>query len=102
MRTTHTRSNVESQTLPPEVEIRSFEKTAVNAMCCAVAGLDSPAANDVSGTGLSPLDSPSLDKAAASFSGGQKIKVWGQSVNVSCSGDLAKREPVIVLLPGLR
>lgn len=91
-RTTYTRSNVESQILPPEVVIRSFEKTAVIAMCCAVAGLDSPAADDVSGTGSFPIDSPSsLDKAAANFSGVQKIKVRDRSVNVSCSGDLAKR-----------
>ncbi|MEU5991294.1 alpha/beta fold hydrolase [Spirillospora sp. NPDC047418] len=81
--------------------IRNIKKTAAIAMCCAVAGVGLTGCDDTSGTGSFPFDSESPEKAATDFTGVQKIKVGGQSLNVSCSGDLAADKPVIVLLPGL-
>ncbi|GAA1807488.1 alpha/beta fold hydrolase [Actinomadura chokoriensis] len=81
--------------------IRNIKKTTVVAICCAVVGAGLTGCDDISDTDAFPFDSPSPRKSAADFTGVQKIKVGGQSVNVSCSGDLAKKKPVIVLLPGL-
>lgn len=47
-----------------------------------------------------PLASPTRKSDAHPISGTKKIRIDGKSVNVSCSGDPVKGEPVIVLLHG--
>jgi thioesterase domain-containing protein len=77
---------------------RKFEQTAAIALCCAVAGTVLTGCGDE--TGAFPFGSPSEEKAAE-FIGAKQIEIKGRPVHVSCSGDLEKDEPVVVLLPGL-
>ncbi len=71
------------------------KKTAVIAMCCAVAGAGLTGCGDITDSDAFPFGS------AADFIGAKKIELDGRSVHVSCSGDLTEDEPVIVLMPGL-
>lgn len=79
---------------------RKLKASAVVALGCAVAGVglagcdgDAAAERDASAPATLKAD-------AALISGTKKISVGGQAVNVSCSGDQEKGEPVIVLLHG--
>lgn len=70
------------------------------ALGCTVAGAGLAGCAYDAGAVSKPLASVrKADKGL--LSGTQKIKVNGRSVNVSCSGRLAKGRPVVVLLPGL-
>ncbi|XVQ10473.1 alpha/beta fold hydrolase [Spirillospora sp. CA-255316] len=80
---------------------RKIKKSAVIAVCCAVAGAGLTGCKDTSVEDWDPFANPTARKAGADpFSGTKKINIAGKSVNVSCSGTLAKGKPVIVLMHG--
>ncbi|GAA0359868.1 alpha/beta hydrolase [Actinoallomurus spadix] len=79
--------------------LRNIKASAVIALSCAVAGAALTGCKADADAASNPLSHHKDDHSL--FSGTGKITVDGKSVNVSCSGDLAKRGPVIVLLPGL-
>ncbi|MEV5571903.1 alpha/beta hydrolase [Spirillospora sp. NPDC052269] len=78
--------------------IRQIKTAAVAAVCCTAVGAGLAGCEDDS---AADGGRSRAGKAAADpFSGTKKVVVGGKSVNVSCSGDLAKGRPVIVLLHG--
>ena len=89
---------------------RNHMTSAAITLCCAVAGVglvgcdDEPTATPAASaspsvtTSAPATEQPDDDKGL--FQGTKKIKVDGQSVNVSCSGQLAAGQPVVVLLHG--
>jgi pimeloyl-ACP methyl ester carboxylesterase len=79
---------------------RKLRKPAVVAVCCAVAGAGLTGCQGDSLENWDPLASTEGKAGADSFTGTKKINVAGKSVNVSCSGTLAKGGPVIVLMHG--
>jgi len=82
--------------------IRTVKASAVIALGCTVAGAGLAGCAYDAGAVAKPLASATVRKADKGLlSGTQKIKIDGRSVNVSCSGRLAKGRPVVVLLPGL-
>lgn len=92
---------------------RTRMTSAAITLCCAVAGVglvgceeESTASSDAS-AGSSATSSASAAERAdddksdkGPFQGTKKIKVGGQSVNVSCAGKLAAGQPVVMLLHG--
>jgi pimeloyl-ACP methyl ester carboxylesterase len=79
--------------------LRKFKAAAVTALCCTMVGAGLTGCDDSTGEDWDPFAS-TPKPAASSFTGTKAIKVGGKSVNVSCSGDAAKGEPVVVLLHG--
>lgn len=69
------------------------------ALCCTVLGAGVAGCDGESLENWDPL-APATRTAAAPISGTTKIDVAGRSVNVSCSGDPEKGEPVVVLMAG--
>lgn len=97
---------------------RKRRTSAMIALCCAVVGValvgceDEPSASSDASASPSATSSPTKqaddDKGAdgkgaddkGALQGSEKIDVAGQSVNVSCSGQPAKGQPVVMLLHG--
>ena len=92
---------------------RKRRTSTMIAVCCAVAGValvgcdDEPSASPDASASPSTTSSPTRqaddDKGAddkSALQGSEKIDVAGQSVNVSCSGQPAKGQPVVMLLHG--
>ncbi|MFD5896113.1 alpha/beta fold hydrolase [Streptomyces sp. NPDC060366] len=84
--------------------IRNGKASVAIALVCTVAGAGLVGCEEASSADSKPSASATTDGAGAddkgSFTGTEKIKVDGRSVNVSCSGDQAKGKPVVVLLHG--
>ncbi|MEU8394466.1 alpha/beta hydrolase [Nonomuraea sp. NPDC048892] len=83
--------------------LRTIKRSVVVALCCTaigagLAGCESDAMDDWDP--LAGTEQTEKKADAAPINGTQKIKVEGKQVNVSCSGDAAEGEPVIVLLHG--
>lgn len=82
----------------------TVRKSAVLALSCAVAGAllvgceDSSASEDKSES--SPSAASGEQSGDGLVSGTKKIKIDGQSINVSCTGKAAEGRPVIVLMAG--
>src|SRR3569833_76520 len=95
--------DAEAATISSEdIMIRTVKASAVIALGCTVAGAGLAGCAYDAGAVAKPLASATVRKADKGLlSGTQKIKIDGRSVNVSCSGRLAKGRPVVVLLPGL-
>ncbi|WP_197093470.1 alpha/beta fold hydrolase [Nonomuraea sp. SBT364] len=79
---------------------RRLKATVVAALCITVAGAGLAGCDSDSMDNWDPLAPATRKAEAAPISGPQKIEVAGRSVNVSCSGDVAEGEPVVVLLHG--
>ncbi|NDU76722.1 alpha/beta fold hydrolase [Actinomadura sp. DSM 109109] len=77
--------------------IRKFKAATLTALCCAVIGASLAGCID---DDWDPLASTDGKATADPIEGTEKIKVDGRSVNVSCAGDAAKDEPVVVLMHG--
>ncbi|MEU8355516.1 alpha/beta hydrolase [Nonomuraea sp. NPDC048882] len=83
--------------------LRTIKRSVVVALCCTaigagLAGCESDAMDDWDP--LAGTEQTEKKADAAPINGTQKIKVEGKQVNVSCSGDAAEGELVIVLLHG--
>ncbi|MFE7568435.1 alpha/beta fold hydrolase [Streptomyces sp. NPDC057539] len=81
---------------------RTLKATAVAATCCAVAGAGTIGYRNVTAEAQTHRASDTTARHGHddSFSGTKKIRVEGHSVNVSCSGHSAHRQPVVVLMAG--
>ncbi|MFD0899369.1 alpha/beta fold hydrolase [Actinomadura sediminis] len=77
--------------------IRAVKTAALAALSVAVLGAGLVGCDGESMENWDPFAS---GPKAASFTGSEKLDVDGKSVNVSCSGELADGEPVVVLLHG--
>ncbi|MBO2453089.1 alpha/beta hydrolase [Actinomadura barringtoniae] len=77
---------------------RTIKSSAVIAVCCAVASTGLAGCKDEDD--WDPLDSNAGKASADPFIGTKKFDVGGKAVNASCSGNVAKGEPVIVLMHG--
>lgn len=81
---------------------RNVKSTAVAAMLCAVTGAALAGCDEGSESEAeAPKSSANAEAGKEASSGAEKITVEGNSVNVSCSGEAAEDQPVVVLLPGL-
>lgn len=87
--------------------IRNGRASALIALCCTVAAVGLVGCEEGgSDAGSKPAASKTTDGAAdraddkALFTGTKKITADGRSVNVSCAGESADGEPVVVLLHG--
>lgn len=84
---------------------RNVKSTAVAALLCAVTGSVLAGCDEASESEAeAPKSSANADAGQAdqeASSGTEKITVEGRSVNVSCSGESAEDQPVVVLMAGL-
>ncbi|MEO3890658.1 alpha/beta fold hydrolase [Nonomuraea sp. B5E05] len=79
---------------------RKIKATVLAALCSTVIGAGVAGCNGDALENWDPVASAEQQVEADLISGTKKIKVAGTSVNVSCAGDAADGEPVIVLMHG--
>ncbi|TDC99502.1 alpha/beta hydrolase, partial [Nonomuraea deserti] len=79
---------------------RKIKATVLAALCSTVIGAGVAGCSGDSLENWDPFAATERQVEADVIYGTKKIDVAGRSVNVSCSGDAADGEPVIVLMHG--
>ncbi|GAA3720160.1 alpha/beta hydrolase [Nonomuraea antimicrobica] len=82
-----------------DIVFRKIKASVGVTLCSIVVGAALVGCGSDSGTDWNPFG-PTRKADAEPISGTERIKVAGQSVNVSCSGDPAKGGPVVILMHG--
>ncbi|MEV1168561.1 alpha/beta hydrolase [Nonomuraea sp. NPDC049784] len=83
-----------------DLMLRKIKTSVAAALCCTALGAGVAGCDGDAMENWDPLAPATRTADAAPISGTEKIKVAGRSVNVSCSGDPAKGQPVIILMHG--
>ncbi|MFI7635137.1 alpha/beta fold hydrolase [Nonomuraea sp. NPDC049400] len=80
--------------------LRKIKTSVAAALCCTALGMGVAGCDGDAMENWDPLAPATRTADAAPISGTEKIDVAGRSVNVSCSGDPEKGQPVIILMHG--
>ncbi|WP_176611595.1 alpha/beta fold hydrolase [Actinomadura sp. WMMB 499] len=80
--------------------IRSLKTATLTALAATALGTGLVGCDEDALDGFDPLASSSQKAEVDTFTGTKEIEVGGKRVNVSCTGEFADGEPVIVLMHG--